>query len=119
MRNILHSIKPHYIFISKYRTSKVTDIKVGFNSLLGFRISIWLGGWAIITQRNVYARICSRPHSALLQTLHNTSVSSSPGSAKYLSQLFCKTKIKFENFKTTFYITVTYDHTMMNTPVLV
>ena len=28
----------------KYQTSKVTDIKVGFNSLLGFRISIWLGG---------------------------------------------------------------------------
>ena len=54
----------------KYQTFIVTDIKVGFNSLFGFRISIWLGGWAVIIQRNACARSCSRPQSALLQTLH-------------------------------------------------
>ena len=85
--------KSSKVQIKKYQTFIVTDIKVGFNSLFGFRISIWLGGgWAIITQRNIYSSICNRPHSALLQTLHNTSVSSSLYSAKYLGQLFCRTK---------------------------
>ena len=69
--------KSSKVQIKKYQTFIVTDIKVGFNSLFGFRISIWFGGG----MGNYNTKKC------IFENLQQTSFSSSADSAQHLCKI--------------------------------